>query len=169
MVHVLKSNIFETNSRMLRIHSIWPMKYLCEYTFTHMWLVYSLVEAIESFDFILVHWLNLLKWWITLYETSWRYIHWVFSSYNSFVNKIECEYMLLVILYVEYIYVVGDFICWVHICCWWLYMLNAYMLLVIIYVECIYVDGDYICCVHICCWWNLLHANCWWIVGVRMY
>jgi len=70
MVYVLKSNILRRTLRMLRIHSNWPMKYLCEYTFIHMWLVYSLVEAIESFDFVLVHWFNLLKWWIVLYETS---------------------------------------------------------------------------------------------------
>jgi len=33
--------------------------------------------------------------------------------------------LLLVIIYVECIYVVvGDYICWVHICCcWWLYVL----------------------------------------------
>jgi len=33
--------------------------------------------------------------------------------------------LLLVIIYVECIYVVvGDCICWVHICCcWWLYVL----------------------------------------------
>jgi len=29
-----------------------------------------------------------------------------------------CSYMLLVIIYVMCIYVVGDYICYVHICCW---------------------------------------------------
>jgi len=47
---------------------------------------------------------------------------------------------------------------YVHICCWWLYMLGAYMLLVIIYVY-----------VHICCWWISLTCYWWWIVGVSMY
>jgi len=80
-----------------------------------------------------------------LYETSGRYIHWAFLSYNSFVNKIECEYMLLVIIY----------------------MLNAYMLLVIIYVECIYVVGDYICWMHICCWW--LYMLCAYMLLVKSF
>jgi len=48
MSYVLENNILRRTLRMLRIRSIWSMKYLWEYTFTHMWLVY-LVEAIESF------------------------------------------------------------------------------------------------------------------------
>jgi len=32
----LKSNILRRTLRILRIHSIWPMKYLCEYTFMHI-------------------------------------------------------------------------------------------------------------------------------------
>jgi len=69
-----------------------------------------------------------------------------------------CAYMLLVVIYV-----------YVHICCWWWYMLCAYMLLVMIYVMCIYVVGDYMCCVHICCWWISLTWYWWRIVGVSMY
>jgi len=51
--------------------------------------------------------------------------------------------LLLVTICVECIYdVVGDYICCVHICCWWLYILNAYMLLVNSFT---------------CYWW----WNCW--------
>jgi len=46
------------------------------------------------------------------------------------VNEIECEYVLMVIIFVVFTYVDGDYICWVHICWRWLYMLCAYMLLV---------------------------------------
>jgi len=64
----------------------------------------------------------------------------------------------LVIIYVECIYVdwwlymlsaymlIGDYICWVHICWRWLYMLRAYMLLV-----------------------KSFTFDWWWFVGVRMY
>jgi len=46
-----KNNILR---RMLRIHSIWPMKYLCGYTFTHMWLVYFFSRG---------NWIILILFW----------------------------------------------------------------------------------------------------------
>ena len=145
--------------------SNWPVKRSCTYTYIHMWLVYLHIWG-KLFRFVLVRWPQLLKWWIMSYEPSWKYIHWTFLLWNSSVNEIECEYMLKVIIYVECIYVdwwlymlsaymlIGDYICWMHICwllvsiyveciyvdCWWLYMLNAYiLLLVMIYVMYIYV------------------------------
>jgi len=42
MDYVWKSNVLRRTLQILRIHSIWPMKCLCEYTFIHMQLVYLL-------------------------------------------------------------------------------------------------------------------------------
>ena len=63
--------------------------------------------------------------------------------------------LLLVTICVECIYVVvGDYICCVHICCWWLYMLNAYMLLVNSFTcyWCCYVGESM--------YWNMLVWTC---------
>jgi len=96
----------------------------------------------------------------------WIYVDWwlyMLNAYMLIVGDYICWMhicWLLVIIYVECIYVVvGDDVCNVHICCWYfsfmllvmnmlvnIYMLSAYkLLLMIIYVECIYVVvGEYI-------------------------
>lgn len=59
---------------------------------------------------------------------------------------------------------------YVHMCCWWLYMLCEYILIDDgIYVVCIYVVGEYIC---LCAY--MLLVNCFYMLlvvnfGVSMY
>jgi len=53
---------------------------------------------------------------------------------NSLIfGNMLCAYMLLVVIYVACIYVVGGYICCVHICYWWLYK-----------SMCIYVVGEFL-------------------------
>jgi len=154
MDYVLKSNILRRTLRILRIHSIWPMKCLCEYTVIHAWLV---------FFFSRVNWIILILFWLIglncqmvdyIIWALFGSIPWIFLFCNPFMNSwygcISCWWLYMLN---AYMLIDDDYICWMHICwlmviiyveCiyvdwWWLYILSAYMLLVMIYVMYIYV------------------------------
>ena len=65
MDYDLKSNILRRTLRILRIlriHSIWPMKCLCEYTVIHVWLVYFFSRG---------DWIILILFWFSISSLFW--------------------------------------------------------------------------------------------------
>jgi len=70
----------------VRFHGNWPVKRSCTYTYIHMWLVYLHSWGNWVVLLCLVHWPQLLKLWIILYELGWKY------SLNSFALKFFHEW-----------------------------------------------------------------------------
>jgi len=104
-----------------------------------MWLIkWSWIISLRTISFCFENGLYLEKWH---FETNFEILPWVVGGYICLG-----AYMLLI-----------DYICCVHICCWWLYMF-----------MCIYVVGEYKY-MHICCWWISLTYYWCWIVGVSMH
>jgi len=73
MDYIWKSDILRRTLWFMRIHCNWPVKRSCTYTYIHMWLVYLLSRGNWVACFVLVHYFQLLKLWIILYELSRKY------------------------------------------------------------------------------------------------
>ena len=128
---LLKNALFLQNDKVRRnlwfvwFRSNWTVKRSCTYTYIYMWLVY-LHSWGKLFCFVLVHYSKLLKWWIISYKLSGIYLF-IEPSYLVILSWRDWKYL----------YVIGEYICCMHISCWWIHMLCAYKLLVNIYVVCI--------------------------------
>ena len=169
----------------MRIHGNWPVKRSCRCTFIHMQLVYLLSGDNWIVGFVLVHESQLLKLWIISCELSWKY------SLNSllgisFMNDlsiyVDCWWLymlnaymlLLVIIYVECIYVDGEIfymrfgagmlvkacigICWcrlmkLHEACLLLSSPSSHTLLLLP-------------CISSCCCWILWYSLCGLLCGL---